>query len=229
MTQQRRDQLAANLAAVHRRIAGAALPGATPTLVVVTKFFPASDADLLAELGVRHIGENKDQEASAKVAELTHRDLLTVHFIGRLQSNKAHSVARYADVVQSVDRPKLIGALSRGAVERGRDLEVLIQVSLDGDTSRGGALPQDVARLGDLVAEAPGLALRGVMAIAPLEAEPEPAFALLRTVSDRVSADHPQAWWISAGMSGDLEAALAQGATHLRVGTAILGSRESHG
>lgn len=227
----RRDELRASLAAVRARIDRAlADAGRTDavSLVVVTKFFPAGDVDLLAELGVTDIGENRDQEASAKVEQLAHRGVLTVHFIGQLQSNKAGSVAHYADVVQSVDRTKVARALDRAAAAAGRVLDVTVQVSLDASEGRGGVAPRDAPALGDLVAGSPALRLRGVMAVAPLDADPRPAFARLREVSDGIRADHPEATWVSAGMSGDLEAAVAEGATHLRVGSAILGSRQSH-
>jgi pyridoxal phosphate enzyme (YggS family) len=235
--EQRTEELAANLAAVHERIArGCADAGRDPadvTLVVVTKYFPASDLLLLHRLGVRHFGENRDQEAGEKfrqvrrtLAESGDPDA-TFHFIGQLQSNKARHVAAYADVVQSVDRRKLVDALAAGAHLADRQLAVLLQVSLDGDTSRGGALPDELAELADAVAAQGLLRLAGVMAVAPLEAQPDDAFALLRSVADGIRARHPGAEWVSAGMSGDLEAALRHGATHLRVGTAILGSRPS--
>ncbi|MFC7492000.1 MULTISPECIES: YggS family pyridoxal phosphate-dependent enzyme [unclassified Knoellia] len=229
----RRAELAANLARVHERIAGAAGAAGRDAsqieLVVVTKYFPASDVDLLADLGVRHIGENKDQEASAKVAELSHRDDIMVHFVGQLQSNKAGHVATYADVVQSVDRAKLVTALDRAAQRADRRVDVLLQVALDEAPGRAGVAADDVAALADLVAASRCLSLRGVMAVAPREGDPRAAFARLREVAHGIRAGHPDATWISAGMSGDLEAAVGEGATHLRVGTAILGSRPSLG
>ena len=227
----RRDELAEGLAQVHTRIARAMeAAGRTdePALVVVTKFFPASDVDLLAGLGVTQIGENRDQEAAAKCAELASRDRLTVHFIGQLQSNKALSVARYADVVQSLDRAKVVRTLDRGAHQAGRTLEVTVQVNLDQAQGRGGVAPGEARELADLVADSPSLTLRGVMAVAPLGDDARAAFARLRAVADGIRADHPGATWVSAGMSGDLEAAVAEGATHLRVGSAILGSRQPH-
>jgi len=227
----RRDEIAARLGEVHVRIRTAmAAAGRTdePALVVVTKFFPATDVDLLADLGVTAIGENRDQEAAAKCAQLAHRDRLTVHFIGQLQSNKAASVARYADVVQSVDRAKVVRALDRGALQAGRRLEVTVQVNLDEVQGRGGVAPGEAGSLADLVAGSEALTLRGVMAVAPLGGDPRAAFARLREAADGIRADHPGATWVSAGMSGDLEAAVAEGATHLRVGSAILGSREPH-
>lgn len=227
----RRDQLTANLAAVHERIdracADAGRDRDEVQLIAVTKFFPASDVEHLAALGVTDVGENRDQEAGAKFAELPQnvRDRLTVHFIGQLQSNKASHVVRYADVVQSVDRAKIAGALSRAAVAQERTLDVLVQVDLSGATGRGGVAPQDSSALADRVAEAEALRLRGVMAVAPLDADPAEAFGRLSEVADVIRADHPEADWLSAGMSGDLEQAVAAGATHLRVGSAILGSR----
>lgn len=232
---ERRLQLSAGLDAVRERITAAcAAAGRDPaevTLVVVTKYFPPSDVLLLHELGVRAIGENKDQEAGAKIeavrAALPSGSDLELHFVGRLQSNKARHVARYADVVHSVDREKLLAALEAGALERGHRLSVLIQVSLDGDVSRGGALPADVTDLAAAVADRPGLLLKGVMAVAPLDVEPDRAFGALLEVANGLRTDHPEADWVSAGMSGDLEAAIRHGATHLRVGTAILGTRPS--
>ncbi|HMM97032.1 YggS family pyridoxal phosphate-dependent enzyme [Phycicoccus sp.] len=227
----RRAELEARLATVRQRVAAALeAAGRTDgvTLVAVTKFFPASDVDLLAELGVTDIGENRDQEAAAKVAELAHRDRLTVHFIGQLQTNKAGSVAGYADVVHSLDRAKLARALDRAAEREGRVLDVLVQVGLDTAGGRGGAAPEEVPALADLAADLPHLRLRGLMAVAPLGEPPRPAFARLRSLAERVRADHRDATWLSAGMSADLEDAVAEGATHLRVGSAILGSRESH-
>jgi pyridoxal phosphate enzyme (YggS family) len=231
----RLEQLRERLAVVHERIArGCAEAGRDPdeiTLVVVTKYFPASDVLLLHDLGVRHVGENRDQEASEKFREVrevlarTGRPDLTFHFIGQLQSNKAAHVAAYADVVQSVDRAKLVTALAKGAHAADRSLQVLLQVSLDGDTTRGGVRPEDAVVLADTVAAQGILELRGVMAVAPLGADPDEAFARLHEVADGIRARHPGADWVSAGMSGDLEAALRHGATHLRVGTAILGSR----
>ncbi|NNM45326.1 YggS family pyridoxal phosphate-dependent enzyme [Knoellia koreensis] len=232
MSSERRAELAANLEGVRERIgracAAAGRDAGDVTLVAVTKFFPASDVDLLAELGVGAVGENRDQEASAKVLELAHRDDLEVHFVGQLQSKKAGSVAGYADVVQSLDRPKLVDALDRAAERHGRRLAVLVQVGLDESQGRGGVAPADALALADAAARADHLDLRGVMAVAPLGADAAPAFARLREVARGIQDRHPQATWISAGMSGDLEQAIAHGATHLRVGTAILGSRQSH-
>ncbi|WP_406830344.1 YggS family pyridoxal phosphate-dependent enzyme [Pedococcus sp. KACC 23699] len=232
MTDDRRTELAANLEAVRERIVRACEDaGRDPagvTLIAVTKFFPATDVDLLAGLGVTDIGENRDQEASAKLADVAVRADLQVHFIGQLQSKKAGSVVGYADVVQSVDRPKLVTALGRAAQSAGKVVDVLVQVNLDEAPGRGGVPPADARALADAVAHSASLRLRGVMAVAPLGSDPAPAFARLQEVAGAIREDHPEADWISAGMSGDLEAAIAHGATHLRVGSAILGTRESH-
>lgn len=225
---ERRAEVQAGLEAVRARIAaGCAAVGRDPaevTLIVVTKTHPAADVALLAELGVRDVGENRDVEAAPKHAACAGLGL-SWHFVGQLQSNKARSVATYADLVHSVDRPSLVRALGRAARGAGRTVGCLLQVSLDGDPARGGALGADVPALADAVAREPGLELRGLMAVAPLGADPRVAFAALPRLRASLLAGHPAAWIISAGMSGDLEAALAEGATHLRVGTAVLGAR----
>ena len=222
----RAQELARNLAALEQRLAAAcAAAGRTRdevVIVAVTKTRPASDVEALRDLGVRDVGENRDQEAAAKAAAVAG---VRWHFVGAVQTNKARSVASYADVVHSVDRPALVDALDKGARRAERVLEVLLQVSLDGDPDRGGALPADVPALGERAAGAEALRMIGVMAVAPLGADPAAAFAELARVSERLRADHPQAGAISAGMSGDLEQAVACGATHVRVGTALLGRR----
>jgi PLP dependent protein len=226
----RRAEIAAGLDDVRRRIAtAAASAGRDPsevTLVVVTKFFPASDVRLLAELGVTDVGENRHPEAGDKLALCT--DLgLRWHFIGSLQSNKAAAVASYADVVESVDRAKLVTPLQRGAHERSDPVDVLLQVSLDppGHDGRSGADAADLAVLADAVEAASMLRLRGLMAVAPLDEDPVAAFARLAEIRADHVAQRPNATWLSAGMSNDFEAAIGAGATHVRVGSAILGAR----
>lgn len=225
---QRRDELAANLRDVRARIDAACDAAGRPhdavRLVVVTKTYPASDVRLLAGLGVREVGENRDQEAGPKAEACADLDL-TWHYVGRLQTNKARSVAAYADVVHSVDRVRLVSALAAGAARRERDITCLVQVSLDGDASRGGALAADVPALADAIAQAPHLRLGGLMAVAPLTAEPADAFAALAEMSTRLREAHPAATMVSAGMSNDLEQAVGAGATHVRIGTAVLGVR----
>ncbi len=235
----RMTELAERLAAVQRRIesatAAAGRGDGLPTLIVVTKFHPATDIRRLAALGVRDVGENRDQEASAKAAELA--DLgLNWHFVGQLQSKKAKSVAKYAHAVHSIDRPGLVDGLERAiAAEQDRTgrgaLQCFIQVSLDDDAGahRGGAAPAEVPLLADRLAAADGLELAGVMAVAPLGATPEAAFEKLAAISASLVAVHQSATAISAGMSQDLEAAIRFGATHLRIGSDILGSRPAVG
>ncbi|WP_136610121.1 YggS family pyridoxal phosphate-dependent enzyme [Sinomonas albida] len=230
----RRAELAANLERVRGRISAAARAARRddePRLIVVTKFHPAEDVRLLAGLGVTEVGENREQEATAKAAKLT--DLgLSWHFIGQLQSNKAKNVVRYADTVHSVDRPSLVAALEKAVLHEperaGRPpLACLLQVNLDEDAApgRGGALPAELGRLGDLVARADGLRLAGVMAVAPLGEDPARAFERLASCAEKLRGDHPDARMVSAGMSQDLEQAIAAGATHVRIGTDVLGPR----
>jgi pyridoxal phosphate enzyme (YggS family) len=231
----RTAELAVALARVEERVVTACAASgrrrAEITLVVVTKTFPAADAVRLAGLGVHDLAENRDQEAGPKAAEVAAAGAdVRWHFVGQLQRNKARSVARYADVVHSVDRQPLVAALDRAATEAGRDLDVLLQVDLGGSAerpgaSRGGAAPPEVRALADAVAGTSALRLRGLMAVAPREADPAEAFSRLATLAAELRDAHPGAGWLSAGMSGDLEQAVAAGATHLRVGSAVLGSR----
>jgi PLP dependent protein len=228
----RREDLAVRLVAVRERIASACeAAGRKPddvTLIAVTKTFPASDARLLNGLGVTDFGENRDAEAAPKAAQCADLDLVW-HFIGQLQTNKAHSVVNYASVVHSVDRVRLVRALgsaSRAATATAAaPITCLVQVSLDGDPTRGGALISQLPEIAAAIEAEQGLALGGVMAVAPLGVAPETAFALLRPISDTVREINQAATIISAGMSGDLEAAVRNGATHLRIGTALLGNR----
>ncbi|MDQ1603434.1 MAG: dependent protein [Actinomycetota bacterium] len=226
----RRDEIAANLVAVQERIgaacAAAGRDQADVTLVVVTKTFPVEDVRHLHALGVRDVGENRDQDAAPKAAACSDLDLRW-HFVGQLQTNKARSVTAYAETVHSVDRVRLVTALERGAAEHGRRVGVFVQVDLDpGDApDRGGARPGEVDAVAEAVEAAGHLDLAGLMAVAPLDAPAAEAFARLQEISARLRATYPHAAGLSAGMSHDLEDAIAHGATHLRVGTAILGSR----
>ena len=228
----RRDEIAERLAAVRTRIdaACAAAGRHDPvTLMVVTKTFPASDVVLLRELGVIHVGENRDQEARLKRHDTGDMGLRW-HMIGQVQRNKAASVARWADVVESMDRLALVEALSKGAIAAERSIDVLVQVNLDPQErpERGGVSPGEALELANAVAGAPGLTLRGVMGVAPLPDEgvgADTAFALLAELRDLIGARHPMATQMSAGMSGDLEEAIFHGATQVRIGGAVLGSR----
>lgn len=241
MSGDRRRELEESLAAVRSRIAAAEAAAGRPAgsviLVVVTKTYPASDVALLAGLGVRAVGESREPEASLKAREGA--DLrLERHQVGQVQSRAAKAVATWADVVHSVDRARLVTALEKGAGAAGRRLDVFLQVSLDGPADptadpaeppgsapRAGAAPGDVAALAEQVVAAEHLHLAGVMGIAPRAGDPSAAFERLMAVSAALRRDHPGASAVSAGMSGDLEAAIGAGATLVRVGTGVLGSR----
>ncbi|WP_218189289.1 YggS family pyridoxal phosphate enzyme [Tersicoccus phoenicis] len=251
----RTEELRTRLAAVAERIDRATADAGRsdrPQLIVVTKFFPVEDVLRLAELGVRDVGENRDQEASAKAdaaaATPAGRDLRW-HFIGQLQSNKARSVVRYARSVHSVDRVPLVHALGRAVLDhRPAELGPLacwVQIDLDpgvdrgarsagmtgtsGGTGRGGAPPDQVLPLADAIAAAEGLTVAGVMAVAPRGDDPDPSFARLAQIAADLREAHPSATGISAGMSADLESAIAHGTTHLRVGSDVLGPRPAVG
>jgi pyridoxal phosphate enzyme (YggS family) len=237
--------LATGLARVRTRIADACADAGRDrgevTLVAVTKTYPASDVLRLAELGVRDIGENRDQEAAAKAAEVAAAGVdVRWHFVGQLQRNKVRSVVRYADLVHSVDGVRLAAALAQAAARhREAPLSVLVQVSIDGDPERGGTVAaappgtgapgvdadRQLDRVAEAVASAGSLRLRGVMAVAPLDWEPERAYGRLADVSAALRTRYPQASLVSAGMSADLEPAIAFGATHVRIGSALLGNR----
>lgn len=243
MADDRRSELESNLRQVNDRIDNAmAACGRTdrPTLIVVTKYFPPSDVLLLSELGVRDVGENRDQEAAAKAEEVSDPGLRW-HFIGQLQTNKARSVAGYAHSVHSVDRTSLVNALQKAMVRRAQDsgsageegavahpapLDCYVQVNLSVDEpGRGGAHPSEVHEVAARINDAGHLRLAGVMAVAPLGGDPREAFTRLADISADVVARYPGATGISAGMSGDLEHAIEAGATHLRVGSDVLGAR----
>ena len=221
------DGLADRLARVDGEITDAArAAGRDPTgltRIVVTKFHPAELVRRLVDLGVRDVGENRHQEAAAKAAELSDLDL-NWHFVGQLQSNKAKSVQRYASSVHSLDRASLADALAGDTA-----LDVFLELNLTGDPARGGVDPGMLLPLAERVLSTPGLVLRGVMAVAPLGEEPRAAFARVRTASEQLRRLAPGATAISAGMSGDFREAIAEGATHLRIGTAITGKRPSPG
>ena len=234
----RTRDLAAGLDRTRERIARACAAvdrdPAEITLVVVTKTWPADDVRRLAALGVRDVGENRAQDLLDKRTALAADAVATGlrwHYIGRLQTNKARLVGEIADVVQSVDRVELLGPLARGAERAGAVRDCLVQVSLDDVPAdgRGGVDPGSAIDLAAAIAAYPGLRVAGVMGVAPLDGDPAAAFARLLAVAGAVRAAHPGAGIVSAGMSGDLEAAIAAGATHLRVGSAVLGSRGSLG
>jgi hypothetical protein len=236
----REKQLAASLAAVQRRIADAAAAAgrnaAEIELLPVTKFFPASDVAILSRLGCRSFGESREQEAAAKSAEVATLvgESVRWHMVGHIQRNKARSIAKWAYAAHSVDSTRLVAALGRavaaalGTGQRRDPLEVFVQVSIDGDPTRGGVdarRPELVDEVCDAVASAHGLSLVGLMAIPPLDSDPDEAFAKLENEHLRVLSRHRDATRLSAGMSADLEVAVKHGSTCVRVGTALLGPR----
>lgn len=239
----RRDELTQRLAELEERVAAACAAAGRDrsdvTVVAITKTFPASDVALLAGLGVHDVGENRDQEAAAKAAALQEMGVtdLRWHFVGQLQTNKARSVAGYADVVHSVDRVRLVGALDAGAAGHDRVIDALVQIDLDPDAAkeqapgnektahRGGASPLRAETLCAAIEAAEHLRLAGLMGVAPLGGDPGEAFARLAELRRALASSYPCLTVLSAGMSDDLEAAVAHGATHLRVGRALLGSR----
>jgi pyridoxal phosphate enzyme (YggS family) len=190
------------------------------TVIAITKFHPASLVRDLHALGIRNFGENRHQEAREKAAELADLDLVW-HFVGQLQSKKARQVREYASVIHSIDREALVAQLGPLTPP----VECFLQINLTDDPGRGGATPTEVPALAESIAATPGLRLLGVMAVAPLDEDARPAFARLRGLSEAVAAVVPGASAISAGMSHDFREAIAEGATHLRIGTAITGNR----
>ncbi len=226
----RRDEIAANLAQVNEQIASACLEAnrdvESVKLIVVTKTWPSSDIEILVELGITDVGENRDQDAKAKHQELNHLRL-TWHAIGQIQTNKARSVATWADVVHSVDRPELVTALSRVTQTRVQPLGVLIQIDLDPTPTekRGGIDPAQMLHIAEQISAADGLKLAGIMAVAPLRSDPDAAFAQLQRHALVLQQNYPEATTISAGMSQDFENAIKYGATHLRIGSLVLGHR----
>jgi pyridoxal phosphate enzyme (YggS family) len=193
------------------------------TTVVVTKFHPVELVRELYALGVRDVGENRHQEAQAKSRELADLDLRW-HFIGQLQSNKARQVREYASAVHSVDRASVSDALAGEG-----SLDAFVQLNLTDDSGRGGVRPDDLEPLVERVLATSGLRLLGVMAVAPVGEDPRAAFARVRAASDLVRTLSPESTMISAGMSGDYREAILEGATHLRIGSAITGLRPERG
>lgn len=208
----RKAQLAENLAAVK-----ASIPNDVH-LIVVTKTFPLSDAQLLHELGVSEFGENRDQEGKAKAPFVPGK----WHFQGQLQSNKLKSIANWADVIQTIDSLRYVELLSKASE---KNLEIFIQVSLDGEEHRGGALPDQLNQIADSILASSNLKLQGLMAVAPLGEQPDSAFERLAKIHQNFVTAYPNAPFLSSGMSSDYLSAIAHGATHIRVGSSILGSR----
>ncbi len=231
MSDERRHEIARGLDEVQQRISAAAADAgrdpAEVTVVVITKTWPVSDLEILIELGVHDLGENKHQEAEEKADALSGRGVRW-HFVGQIQSNKAGKIAAYADVVHSVDSVRVAQRLNSGAHQHDRSLTCLVQVDLDEASEhegRGGVRGDEVEEVAHAIETAGRLDLGGVMGVAPLHGDADAAYRRLLDVSRRVRADYPDAAMVSAGMSGDLEAAVQAGATHVRVGSAVLGER----
>ncbi len=220
----RKAEIAQNLqevkARIHHAAQSASRDPAEIELIVVTKTFPISDLEILRELGESNFGENRDQEASPKAQTIP----ATWHFQGQIQSNKIKSICEWADVIHSISSEKEILKFAQSS----RKHQLFLQVSLDGQVGRGGASPADLAQLAVLVNESSNLELLGLMAVAPLGVEPMKAFADLAQITQGCAAQFPNSKFLSAGMSGDFEAAIKYGATHIRVGSSILGSRSPH-
>ena len=234
MADERSQHVANGLADVREQVAAAATAASRSPddvcLVVVTKTWPSSDTRILHALGVRDVGENRQQDVERKVAELADLDDLSWHFIGQIQSNKAAKIAASSDVVHSVDSVKVARRLGDAAQRSGRGLDCFIQVSLDPEparSGRGGVTGPDLEDVAAAVASMSALRLVGVMGVAPLHGDAEAAYAELAGVSSRLRALHPAATSISAGMSADFSLAIRAGATHVRVGSAVLGERPS--
>ena len=230
----RLSEIQANLEIIQSRIKKACFTAGRDTseitLIAVTKTYPASDVDLLNQLGIENVGENRDQEASSKRAEV--KNQFKWHFIGQLQSNKAKSVVNYADLIHSVDRWSLAKEIQKSAQGINKVQQVLIQVDLDQsgpDSTRGGIWPAELMELAQLINQASHLELKGLMSVAPLGEKPELAFARLKDIRVGFLKENPEAHILSAGMSDDLEAAILYGATHLRIGSALLGERPEIG
>jgi pyridoxal phosphate enzyme (YggS family) len=209
----RNEELASNLALVQERITRSDV-----TLIVVTKTYPVSDVEILKELGVENFGENRTEEGEVKAAAV----LATWHFQGGIQSRKLKDIVQWADVIHSLDSTEHALKLGQRAV---RPIEVFLQLSLDGDPERGGVVASELAALAEVVLSAPNLALVGLMCVPPVSAIPAEAFSEIYSVHQRFLSDFPNAQSLSTGMSGDFEVAIDHGATHIRVGSSILGSR----
>lgn len=222
----REDQIISNLELVKEKISAAAqAAGRSPseiTLIAVTKTFPVSDLEILYELGVRNFGENRDQEAAPKVGVLPAD--ITWHFQGGIQSNKLKSISNWASVIHSVDKFKYAQMISQFSV--GKTKEIFIQVSLDTlPQSREGVDPADLMQLAEQIMSLPNIQVKGLMAVAPLDQPTEQAFVRLQQIQQKFIQLYPAASSLSSGMSGDYELAISLGATHVRIGSSILGNR----
>ena len=195
------------------------------TLIAVTKTYPASDVEILHQLGVRDFGENRNAEGLEKSSLVPAH----WHFQGQIQSNKIAAISSWAQTVHSLDDLSHVAKFDRAVGEiPDKRLNIFIQISLDGDTSRAGVRGDDLLSLGQAITSTKNLDLVGLMVVPPVQAEPETAFSEVAELAQRFRQEFPMAQSLSAGMSGDYEIAIAHGATHIRVGSQILGPRATH-
>jgi pyridoxal phosphate enzyme (YggS family) len=225
----RRSELSRSLSDVQARIINATARVSRKTeevtLVAVTKNYPISDVEILHQLGVTHFGENRNAEGLEKSALVSAH----WHFQGQVQSNKIVAIASWAQTVHSLDDLSHVAKFDRAVGEiPGKRLNVFIQISLDGDASRAGVAGDDLLALGQSISSTKNLDLVGLMVVPPVQAEPEEAFSEVAEIAERFRSEFPTAQSLSAGMSGDYEIAIAHGATHIRVGSQILGPRATH-
>ena len=218
----RRSEITSNLQVVRDEISKAVISAGRSldeiTLIAVTKTFPASDVEILRDLGVTHFGENRDADAAPKADAVAG----TWHFQGQIQSNKLKSITTWANVIHSLDEIRHFEVIEKSAPH---PLDIFCQVSLDGSEGRGGVSEQKLYELAQAIEKSATHRLQGLMAVAPLGVDPADAFSKLSAIHKAFMADFPKANKLSAGMSGDYKEAIAQGATHIRIGSSILGSR----
>jgi pyridoxal phosphate enzyme (YggS family) len=218
----RRSEITSNLQVVRDEISKAVINAGRSldeiTLIAVTKTFPASDVEILRDLGVTHFGENRDADAAPKADAVAG----TWHFQGQIQSNKLKSITTWANVIHSLDEIRHFEVIEKSAPH---PLDIFCQVSLDGSEGRGGVSEQKLYELAQAIEKSATHRLQGLMAVAPLGVDPADAFSKLSAIHKAFMADFPKANKLSAGMSGDYKEAIAYGATHIRIGSSILGSR----
>lgn len=231
MNDQDRDDLAQRIIHARQAIVGAAESANRDpsgiTIVAVSKTVGREVIDVAYDFGLRHFGENRVQDAQAKFHPPLPSDA-SLHLIGQLQTNKAKSAAALFGLIESVDRPSLVEALEKAAASLQLSLPVLIQVNVAGEAQKAGCDPADASVLAETIALAPHLTLRGLMTIAPLAADPEavrPVFVGLHDLRDRLQQRFPDADFgiLSMGMTNDYQIAIAEGATHVRIGRALFG------
>lgn len=215
----RAEELAANLSQLQTEISSY-----SPTLIAVTKTYPVSDIEILYDCGLRNFGENRSSEGLAKSTAIP----ASWHYQGEIQSKKIREITSWADCIHSLDEAKHAEKISNCMVEQGGEIDLFLQLSLDGDPSRGGVVESDLFLLAHHVNQLPGINLLGIMSVPPVDLAAGEAFQRISQVHLRFKGEFPSAPYLSAGMSGDYMVALSYGATHIRVGSKILGARTYH-